>query len=102
MLAAVLAITLTYLLADYPYGPVFLSFVVALFLTSLRGHRAAAVAGAIGLYLGLFAVPALLDLDHAPTAGQGLGIAAWLLVVLVVAEAVRFRRSQMAEAARPL
>jgi signal transduction histidine kinase len=100
MLAAVLAVTLTYLLADYPYGPVFLSFVVALFVTTLRGYRAAAIAGAVSLYIGMFAVPALFGLDHAPTAGQSLGIAAWLVVVLVVAEAIRIRRSQIAEAAR--
>jgi signal transduction histidine kinase len=100
VLAGVLAILLTYLLIGYPYGPVFLSFVVALVVTSLRGHRAAAIAAAVGLYVGQFAVPALLDLERAPTAGQGLGVAAWLLVVLVVVEAIRIRRSQLAEAAR--
>jgi signal transduction histidine kinase len=99
VLAAVLAVTLAYLLAGYPYGPVLLSPLVALVATSVLGHRAAAIAGAVVLYAGMFAVPAIFDLRY-DEPGGGLAWAAWLVVALLLAEWIRVRRTRRIEAAR--
>ncbi|MFI6843628.1 sensor histidine kinase [Kitasatospora sp. NBC_00085] len=95
-------VTAVYLTAGYPYGPVFLSWVIACCAAVGSGHRRAAWAGLGGVYLVhalvTFAVPA--DWQRAApstiTWWQELGLIAWLLLVVSVAEIVRFRREQMA------
>jgi signal transduction histidine kinase len=96
VLAGVFAVTILYLSLDYPFGPLFLSAVVALFTTVNSGHRVAAwVTAAVG-YVGLVLV--LLARDEGVGAGDFLGAGAWMLVVLVVAEFARSRRERFAEA----
>jgi signal transduction histidine kinase len=94
------AVTLTYLLLEYPYGPVILSVVVGVFGVVLAGHRLAALAGTAILYVGHFGGRFLLPgLDQPSPAGL-LGVAAWLLVPLAVAELTRIRRERLAESRR--
>jgi signal transduction histidine kinase len=100
VLAVVMAATVAYLLAGYPYGPVFLSLVVAFFSAVVGGHRTGAwVVAGIG-YAGYLALSSLPGGEPAPSWQHASLIAAWLLAVLAVAEVVRARRESFAEAAR--
>ncbi|MCX5195283.1 sensor histidine kinase [Streptomyces sp. NBC_00249] len=94
------AVTLVYLAAGYPYGPVFISLAVACFAAVIAGHRRAAW-GAVGL---LWAGHLLLGhwlYRYLPPAGDGpapwgqeLGATAWVLAILALSELVRVRREQ--------
>jgi signal transduction histidine kinase len=96
----VTATTLLYLLLSYPYGPVFLSLIIALFTAVTSGYRLVGWLAAGALYVGHFGLGYLLGRPPALTLGVLVGVAAWLLVVLVVAEVVRVGRERAAEAAR--
>ncbi|WP_459647717.1 sensor histidine kinase [Kitasatospora sp. Ki12] len=94
--------TAAYLAAGYPYGPVFLSWLVACSVAIGAGHRRAAWAGMAGVYLVHVLVAFVLpeDWQRAPSHGvawqEELGLLAWLLLVMAIAEIVRFRRERMA------
>lgn len=99
---AVAGVCLVYLAAGYPYGPVFLSVVVAVFSAVVSGHRAAAWS-ALGmlwaghLIAGLWLYPWLPPGDDSGVSvGQELVVGAWLVVVVPVAELARVRREQWA------
>ncbi|MEU2263960.1 sensor histidine kinase [Streptomyces sp. NPDC019645] len=102
VLYAVVVVTLVYLGAGYPYGPVFLTVAVAVFSAVVAGHRHPAW-GAVGvLWAGHLLVAHWLYAylppagDHAAPWGQELVGAAWIAAVLAAAEAVRVRREQWA------
>ena len=99
-LAAVVTVTLVYLLAEYPFGPFLLSVVAALVAAVLRGHRLAAWLGAATLYAAHFIGTALLDLSPGVTPAALVGVAAWFLVVLTGAEVVRGARERRLETVR--
>ena len=93
VLLAVIAITWVYLAAGFRFGPVFLSLIVAFLSAATMGPRWrsyplpllgwAAVVGAIPLARG-----------HDPLPAVAIGaIAAWLLVLVAVAEGIRQRRA---------
>jgi len=89
-----------YVSRGHPYGPVFVSVVVALFTAIQAGHRRATLALAAAGYGG-FALASVID----PRAGSGRAlhlalVAGWLAVVLAVSEVVRARREQVAGRAR--
>jgi signal transduction histidine kinase len=87
----VTATTLLYLLLGYPYGPVFLSLIIALFTAVTSGYRLVAWLAAGALYVGHFGFRYLLGRSPPITLG---------VLVLVVAEVVRVGRERAAEAAR--
>ncbi|WP_371495639.1 sensor histidine kinase [Kitasatospora sp. NBC_00374] len=96
------AVTFVYVVAGYPYGPVFLSMLVAFGSAVQLGRRrvvwvCAAAAYAAHLLIG-YVVPAgwLGAPSGAPRGWQELGVAAWLLLVLAGAELLRFRRERIA------
>ena len=99
--AASMAAALAFVGRGHPYGPIFLSVVVALFSAVVAGRRVATwiLAGAGGT--AFIVVEASVD----PRAGDlswvhwGL-VAGWLLVILALAELVRARNQQAAEQAR--
>jgi signal transduction histidine kinase len=106
-LAATVGVAVLYLLLDFPYGPILVGVVVALFTAVALSHRTAAWLAAAGFYVGHFLGRFLLDryLDRDPLTGADQGVVmtawlAWLIVVLVVAEVARVRRERAAEAAR--
>jgi signal transduction histidine kinase len=99
VLGVVLAVTVAYFALNYPYGPVFLSAVVAL-IGAMRSHRLAAWIGGTSAYAALLAVQALPDGAPAPSLQQAGGVAAWLLVVLLAGEGLRVRTERRVEAAR--
>ncbi|WP_455433053.1 sensor histidine kinase [Streptomyces vietnamensis] len=100
---AVAAVTLGYVAAGYPYGPVFVMVAVACFAAVVHGHRTAAW-WAIGL---LWAGHLLLAHwlyrwlpppgDGPAPWGQELPSAAFVVAVLAASEVVRVRREQWAQ-----
>jgi signal transduction histidine kinase len=100
VLGGILAVTAAYYALDYPYGPAFLSVALALAGAVLRGHRLGAWIGAGSAYVTLLLVQALPGGAPAPSFAQAAGIAAWVLVVLLASEGLRFRAERGAEAAR--
>ncbi|MFG2983615.1 sensor histidine kinase [Streptomyces sp. NPDC048258] len=96
------AVTLVYIGAGYPYGPVFVSLALACFAAVWAGHRRAAW-GAVGLLwaghllIGHWLYRWLPPAGDGPAPwGQELGITAWVLAMLAVSELVRVRREQWA------
>lgn len=99
VLGVVLAVTVAYFALDYPYGPVFLSAVLAL-VVAMRRHRLAAWGGAAAAYVALLLARALPGGAPTPDLVLATGVAAWLLVVLLGGEGLRIRAERRAEAAR--
>ncbi|MGR4879495.1 sensor histidine kinase [Streptomyces sp. LARHCF249] len=96
------AVTLVYIGAGYPYGPVFVSLALACFAAVVAGHRRAAW-GAVGLLWAGHLLIVHWLYRWLPPAGDGpapwgqeLAITAWVLAMLAVAELVRVRREQWA------
>ena len=98
VLVAQVPIALTLLLVGYPYGPGLLPLVVTLVAAVLQGHRAAAWAAGVSVY-GLHVAGRTVWGDDPPTVVQLLSVPAWLVAMLVVAEATR-ARADSARAAR--
>ncbi|MFG2820024.1 sensor histidine kinase [Kitasatospora sp. NPDC048365] len=103
VLVGTTAVTGVYLVAGYPYGPMFFSMVVAFVVAVQAGHRRAAWACAGVFYLVHLLVSYVLPASwRRPPDGQTfsgwqeLGVTAWLLLVFAAAELIRFRREQMA------
>ncbi|MFF3948522.1 sensor histidine kinase [Streptomyces sp. NPDC001902] len=98
--AAVSAVTLAYVAAGYPYGPVFLSIVAAYFTAVAAGRRRAVLIIAAALYTAYLLITVWLYRwlppagDEAASWAQVSGAAAWLLAILAVAELWRLRREQ--------
>lgn len=100
VLFATLVVLLAYFALDYPHGPVFVSVVVALFATVTSGHRLVAwLAGGAGYVAYLLTLWGFDD-EGPPSLANAGATAAWLLVVLVVADIVRIRSERVVEAAR--
>ncbi|GAA3283342.1 sensor histidine kinase [Streptomyces lavendulae] len=94
------AVTLVYLGAGYPYGPVFVSLAVACFAAVISGHRGAAWGAVALLWTGRLLIGHWLY-RWLPPPGDGpapwtqeLGVTAWVLAMLAVFELVRVRREQ--------
>jgi signal transduction histidine kinase len=89
-----------YIAIGFPYGPIFVSVVVALFWAVQLGHRrwtwALAACGYVGYVIATI-------VDPRSTGGSSVHlalVAGWLVVVLAIAELVRVRRAQAAERKR--
>ncbi|WP_426403088.1 sensor histidine kinase [Streptomyces sp. R-07] len=100
---AVAAVTLGYLAAGYPYGPVFALIAVACFAAVVHGHRTAA-RWAIGLLLVGHLLYSHWFYRWLPPAGDGpapwgqeLPAVAFAVAVLAASEVVRVRREQGAQ-----
>lgn len=89
----VVAITVTYLLRDYAYGPVLASLAIATVGTVVRGHRTSAWLG-LGTVVSLVAVQRPLY-DREWSWSRLSGVVAWALLVLAVGEVVRVRRERI-------
>lgn len=99
---ATAGVCLLYLAAGYPYGPVFLSVLVAAFAAVLAGHRAAAWSALGALWAGHLVVGLWLyrwlppPHDTGVSLGQVLFAGAWTLAIVPIAELARVRREQWA------
>jgi signal transduction histidine kinase len=100
VLALVFAAMLGYLILGYTEGPIWLALLVAYVTAVVGGHRlAAAIVAVAGI--GIFPwLDYLLRNGPAPSPAAIAALAAWLLVLLGAAEAVRVRRERAAEAVR--
>lgn len=85
----------------YPFGPIFVSVVVALFVAVQAGYRRLTWFLAAAAFGG-FVLASLLDprSDKGPGAVHLALVAGWLAVVLAVSEVVRVRRDQAADRER--
>ncbi|MGH8984704.1 MAG: sensor histidine kinase, partial [Acidimicrobiia bacterium] len=96
-LFATLAVLFAYNALDYPHGPIVVSVVVAFFAAVTSGHRLVAwLAGGVG-YVAYLLILGGFDDEGAPSLANAGATAAWLLVVLVVAEIVRIRNERLRE-----
>ncbi len=95
VLVVVLSVTLLYMVLGYPYGPVILSPIVAVFTAITSGHRLVGWAGITVLYAVHMVFRALTD--DAPSGMELLGVGAWMLLILVGSEVVRAYRERAAE-----
>ncbi|QKV91427.1 sensor histidine kinase [Streptomyces sp. NA02950] len=96
------AVTLVYLGAGYPYGPVFLSVVIACLAAVAAGQRIAAWSALGLLWAGHLLIGHWLyrwlppSGDGPASWGQELGVAAWATAIVAASELVRVRREQWA------
>ena len=92
VLLTVLAITIAYQVAGFGYGPIFVSLIVA-FLTAAVGPRWRTYPlPVLGWVAVVWLAPLLRGQDPPPTVAIG-AIAAWLLVLIAIAEGIRQRRA---------
>jgi signal transduction histidine kinase len=95
VLLFVTAITSLFVLRDYPFGPVFASFVVAAVVNVARSRRVEAWS-AVGV-LVLMAVLGRSLVHDGWSWGFLAGVVAWSLLVLAAGELVRLNRARMIE-----
>jgi signal transduction histidine kinase len=93
VLTTIAAAIVVYHARGYPNGPIFLSLVVAIVHAIFSGHRRATWAVAGGAWLAYSAL-GVVGATDGPTLNESIGIAVWLLLVLVLAEFARTRRDQ--------
>jgi signal transduction histidine kinase len=92
--------TLLYAGLDYPRGPIFFALIAAFLTAALAGHRAVAWAVLAGGYVAFLFVGAVLRDEDPPGWVPAAGLAAWLLVLAGIGEALRIRRARMEHEAR--
>jgi signal transduction histidine kinase len=97
---AVFAATLLYDVIGYPSGAVFLSLIVALASAVIAGHRLLSWLTVIAGWALFMWLPPAVGHGGAPNLLGALALAAWLLVLIGAAEAVRVRRERMLELQR--
>jgi signal transduction histidine kinase len=100
VLGVVFGATLIYFVLGYAGGPIWLTLIIAYFSTVVAGHRLAAAIVAVAGFAIFPWLDYLLRDQPAPSPVGLAGLAAWLLVLLGAAEAIRIRRERAAEAAR--
>lgn len=90
-----------YIGLGYPYGPIFVSVAVALFVTVQSGHRRASWLIAAAVYVG-YVIAATVDprRDGRPSWAHLALVAGWLAVLWVVSDLVRTRREQFLDRRR--
>jgi signal transduction histidine kinase len=98
VLAAIFAAALLYVSLGYLQGPNYFSLVVAVVSAVRAGDRVAARVAVIAGWVLFLWLPAALGVAGTPTVLAAFAIAAWLLVLLAAAEAVRGRQERAAEA----
>jgi signal transduction histidine kinase len=98
--AAAMGSSVVYVGLGYPFGPIFVSVVVALFAAVLAGHRQDIWALTTAGYLAFVVAEVLDSRAEGSSWLHWLLVAGWLVVVLAVAEVVRGRREQAAARAR--
>jgi signal transduction histidine kinase len=100
VLVAVTASNVLYFALGYPYGPAWLSLIVAIWTAVTAGARRAAWAIALLGLAAYFALAALLGRVHPATVPEIAAHLGWLLLVLVVAEVAMAGRQRRLAAER--
>jgi signal transduction histidine kinase len=99
VLGVAFATTFGYQLLEYPGGPIWFALIVAFFTVQTSGHRVIGLVSIAVGYASLWWQPALLG-RPAPSAGEAVAFAAWMLALVAVAEVVRIRRAYAGEVRR--
>src|SRR6266511_2120853 len=100
-LGVALGATLTFVVLDYPNGPIWLPLIFALFNVMIRGYRLVAWGTLVLGYAAFMWLPYLVGAEAKPPSIPGaVGIGAWLLVLGSAAEIARIRRERSLEASR--
>jgi signal transduction histidine kinase len=100
VLAVVFASTLAYEVIGYAMGPIFLGLIVA-FVSAIREGRRWVAWSSLGLgWVSFLWLGHLLGREQAPTLGEMLGLAAWLLVLATTTEVATSRRERAEEVER--
>ena len=97
VLGFVLATTLAFFLLDYPRGPIFFALIIAVFAAVMAGRRVAAIGSIVAGYVGFLWGEYLVGTSGPPRLEAALGLGAWLLVLITVAEVGRARRERAHE-----
>jgi signal transduction histidine kinase len=100
VLGVVFGAALIYFVLGYAAGPIWLALIIAYFTAAVAGHRLAAAVVAVAGFSIFPWLDYLLRDRPGPSLVGLAGLAAWLLVLLGAAEAVRIRRERTAEAVR--
>ena len=100
VLGGVLALTGVYYLLGYPHGPAFISLIVAVVAAVMLGRHLFAWASALVVLIAYAGLDHVIGRGSEPTITDYVGVVAWLLVVLIGAEAVQWRRERAAEESR--
>jgi signal transduction histidine kinase len=98
--AGVFALTLAYWSAGFPGGPVFLALIITLFGLVSRGHRRAAILMITAGYVSFPWLGYLFGQAEPPQPMFLVGLAAWLVALVSIAEALRYRRERAREVER--
>jgi len=97
-LLSVAAVTAVFLLLGNPYGPVFLSVIVALFNAVLHGRRLFAWIAGPTCVAALLIVMDLTSVEYSIGLSEVAFAAAWLTLIMVVAEIVKARKDRAIQA----
>jgi signal transduction histidine kinase len=100
VLLVVFAVDLVYVSLGYVQGPNYASLAVAVVNAVIAGDRLAARGAVVAGWVLFLWLPAALGTAGTPSWLAALSIAAWLLVLLGAAEAIRGRQERAAEARR--
>jgi signal transduction histidine kinase len=100
VLATVFAVGLLYVCLGYVQGPNYASLAVAVLSAVIVGDRLAARVAVVAGWVLFLWLPAALGKTGSPSWLAAVSIAAWLLLLLGAAEAIRGRRERFAEARR--
>ena len=100
VLGVVFGAVLVYFVLGYANGPIWLALIVAYVTAVVGGHRLAAAVVAVAGFALFPWLDTWLRGRPGPSPVGLAGLAAWLLVLLGAAEAIRIRRERTAEAAR--
>lgn len=95
-LAVALSAALAYWVVGFGRGPLFPALIVAFGTAVVSGRRAAALASLVVGYVGFLWLRPLLGWGSSPNVAGVVALAAWLLVLLGIGEAVRARRLRSA------
>lgn len=94
VLIFVKAITLLYLLLNYPRGPNFLPMHLAFFVAVMQGRRPIAWAVLTAEFVLFPWLPYVLGIETAPTPTGIFGLAGWLLVLATISELAYVRQQR--------
>jgi signal transduction histidine kinase len=97
VLPAVFAATLLYALLDYPRGPIFIALIVAFVHAILQGKRILAYGLLVVGYLAFTQLESRFTEGGVPKTPILIGVAAWLLVLLVGSELIRMHQAYIWE-----
>jgi signal transduction histidine kinase len=99
-LAVAFTTTAAYWAIGFPRGPIFLAMLVTFASAVLAGRRQVAVGSLVAGFVVFSWSRSLLGRGDAPSLAGVVGLGAWLVTILSVAELVRARRDRTREAVR--